>query len=141
MWRAFSFAVAMLFVLLLAACGSAPSAELEVLGGRPLSTALTGAAEVPGPGDPDGIGTASLTLNPGLGEICFDIVVADIAPATAAHIHVGTAEVAGPVVVNFGVATNGLSGCVNGVEQDLIKAIIQTPNLYYVNVHNARPIG
>lgn len=39
-------------------------------GGRRLSTTLTGAAEVPGPGDPDGSGTATLRLNPGQEEIC-----------------------------------------------------------------------
>jgi hypothetical protein len=105
-------------------------------GGRPLSTALTGAAEVPGPGDPDGSGTAHLTLNQGQGEICFTIEVADIAPATAAHIHAAPADQAGPVVVNFNVPVNGLSGCVD-VDADLIKAIRQTPSNYYVNVHNA----
>ncbi len=34
-------------------------------GGAKLTTTLTGAAEVPGPGDPDGSGTATITLNPG----------------------------------------------------------------------------
>jgi hypothetical protein len=76
---------------------SAPS--WAATGGRPLSTVLTGAAEVPGPGDPDGRGTARLTLNQGQEEICYDLTVSGIAPATAAHIHVGTADVAGPVVV------------------------------------------
>ena len=32
-------------------------------GGRPFEVTLTGAAEVPGPGDPDGTGTATLSLN------------------------------------------------------------------------------
>ena len=34
-------------------------------GGLPITITLTGAAEVPGPGDPDGTGTVRLTLNPG----------------------------------------------------------------------------
>ena len=34
-------------------------------GGRPFTTALSGAAEVPGPGDPDATGTSSLRLNRG----------------------------------------------------------------------------
>ena len=53
--------------------------NMALAGGRPLSATLTGAAEVPGPGDPDGSGTAHLTLNQGQGEICFTIEVADIA--------------------------------------------------------------
>ena len=61
-------------------------------GGRRLSATLTGAAEVPGPGDLDGSGTVALTVRPGHNEVCFDIHVSGIAlPATAAHIHQGPA--------------------------------------------------
>ena len=111
-------------------------------GGRPLATTLTGAAEVPGPGDPDGSGTASIRLNPGQGEVCFELAVSGIAPATAAHIHVGPAGVAGPVVVGLAPPTSGTSsGCVSA-DPALIKAIIQNPEQYYVNVHNAEfPAG
>lgn len=106
-------------------------------GGRPLATTLTGAAEVPGPGDPDGSGTAAITLNPGRGEVCFELVVTGIAPATAAHIHVAPAGTAGPVVVGLVPPTGGSSsGCVSAA-RELILAIIQNPENYYVNVHNA----
>lgn len=111
-------------------------------GGRPFTTTLTGAAEVPGPGDPDGIGTASLRLNPGQGEVCYELDVTGIAPARAAHIHVGTADVAGPVVVNFAPPTSGSSSGCTAADRDLIKAIIQNPEQYYVNVHTAEfPAG
>lgn len=111
-------------------------------GGRPLSTTLTGAAEVPGPGDPDGSGTANLRLNPGQGEICYDLSVTGIAPARAAHIHVGTSDVAGPVVVPLAAPTSGSSSACATVDRDLILAIIQNPEQYYVNVHNAEyPAG
>jgi len=106
-------------------------------GGRPLSTTLTGSEEVPGPGDPDGTGEAVFQLNHGQGEICFQLTVDDIAAATAAHIHRGAAGVAGPVVVGLTPPTSGSSsGCVS-VNQDLIKEIIQFPERFYVNVHNA----
>ena len=106
-------------------------------GGRPFATVLTGAAEVPGPGDPDGSGTASLRLNPGRGEVCFELSVSNVAlPATGAHIHVGTATVAGPVVVPLLPPNESgtSSGCVSA-DADLIKAILQNPENYYVNVH------
>ena len=106
-------------------------------GGRPLSASLDGASEEPGPGDPDGSGSANVTLNQGQGEVCFDIVVSNIATPTAAHIHVGAAGVAGGVVVNFEIADSVLSGCVDGVDKGLIKDIRQNPASYYVNVHNA----
>jgi hypothetical protein len=68
--------------------------------GRPLSATLTGAAEVPGPGDADTSGTALITLNEGQGEVCFSLDWAGIdGTVVAAHIHVGPASVAGPVVV------------------------------------------
>lgn len=108
-------------------------------GGRPLTADLTGAAEVPGPGDPDGSGTAHVTLNQGAGEVCFEISVSGIVlPAIGAHIHVGAADEAGGVVVALTApdATGSSSGCVSGVDRDLIKAIRQNPEAYYVNVHS-----
>lgn len=107
-------------------------------GGRPFTTTLTGEAEVPGPGDPDGSGTASLTLNPGLEEVCFELSVSNIAlPAIGAHIHVGTADVAGPVVVPLipPDESGTSSGCVHA-DRDLILQIIRNPEGYYVNVHS-----
>jgi hypothetical protein len=107
-----------------------------------LATALTGAAEVPGPGDPDGAGTARLTLNSGQEEICFALSVSGIAPATAAHIHEGSAEMAGPVVVTLVPPTSGSSsGCV-AVDRDLVKEIRNDLANCYVNVHNSEhPAG
>jgi hypothetical protein len=110
--------------------------------GRPLATTLTGAAEVPGPGDPDASGTAFITLNQGQGEVCFDLSWAGIdGTVTAAHIHIGPATEAGPVVVGLftDVALSGTdtaSGCVSGVSEELIKAIRQNPENYYVNIHS-----
>ena len=106
-------------------------------GGRPFSTTLTGAAEVPGPGDPDGSGTATLTINPGQGEICYTLTVEGIAPARAAHIHVGTATQAGPVVVGLMPPTSGESSACATVDRGLAKAILKHPENYYVNVHTA----
>ena len=108
------------------------------VGGRPLTTTLSGDAEVPGPGDPDGNGLARVTLNQGLREVCFDLEVFDIAPAFAAHIHAGAADVAGPIVVTLGPPTSGSSsGCVRDVDAGLIKDIRQSPSDFYINVHNA----
>jgi hypothetical protein len=109
--------------------------------GRPFSTTLTGAAEVPGPGDPDASGTAFITLNQGQGEVCFDLSWAGIdGTVTAAHIHIGAAGVAGDVVVGLFAGsfagTDSASACVSGVSEELIKAVRQDPENYYVNVHS-----
>jgi CHRD domain len=126
-------------MLLVAAVAVAGTAQAE---GRSLSTTLTGAAEIPGPGDPDGTGTATLTVNPGLGQICYDLTVSGIAPATAAHIHVGAVTEAGPVVVPLEPPTDGTSSGCAEVSRELALAILKSPSEYYVNVHNAEfPAG
>jgi hypothetical protein len=109
--------------------------------GRPFSTTLTGAAEVPGPGDADATGTAFMTLNQGQGEVCFDLSWAGIdGTVTAAHIHIGSAVEAGDVVVGLFAGafagTDSASGCISGVSQELIKAIRHDPENYYVNIHS-----
>jgi CHRD domain len=55
--------------------------------GRPLSADLTGAAEVPGPGDPDGTGRAEIRIHAPRGEVCYALTVKNITPATSAQIH------------------------------------------------------
>jgi CHRD domain-containing protein len=129
-------------MLLVAAVAVAGTAGAVQAGGRSLSTTLTGAAEVPGPGDPDGTGTATLSVNPGLGQICYELTVSGIAPATAAHIHVGAVTEAGPVVVPLEPPTGGSSSGCAEVSRELALAILKSPSDYYVNVHNAEfPAG
>ncbi|MDH3468448.1 MAG: CHRD domain-containing protein [Gammaproteobacteria bacterium] len=119
-------------VVLLSAMSSAALAD-----GRPLSAALSGAEEVPIQGDLDGSGEAFMTLNSGQREICFQLSVQDIAPATAAHIHEGVLGVPGGVVVALIPPTSGFSSACVSADRDLIKTIRQNPENYYVNVHNA----
>ena len=112
------------------------AAPATAAGGRPLATTLTGAAEAPGPGDPDGSGTAMIRVNPGQREICWSLSVTGIAPATAAHIHIAPAGAPGPVVVGLEAPTSGSSsGCV-AVDRSTALDIIRNPADYYVNVHN-----
>jgi hypothetical protein len=107
-------------------------------GGAPRVTTLSGAEEMPGPGDPDGSGFASIRLNHGQSTVCWEISYQNIAAPTAAHIHAAPVGVAGPVVVPLSPIE---AGCTK-VNRTLIKAIIQDPELYYVNVHNAEfPAG
>jgi len=106
-------------------------------GGRPFPVPMTGAEEAPGPGDPDGSGTAFLTMNAGQEEVCWEITVADITlPATAAHIHIGAAGEPGPPVVTLSAPDESArtSGCADA-DRELIEAIFEDPSGYYVNVH------
>jgi len=108
-------------------------------GGRPLSASLTGAAEIPGPGDSNGTGTATFRLNPGQGKVCFVLTAANITlPATLAHIHLGAAGSAGDPVVTLVApdATGTSSGCVSA-SSATIKAILKNPSGYYANIHTS----
>ena len=102
-------------------------------------TPLSGAEEVPGPGDPNGKGFVSLDVyNAGL--VCYELKVQGIAPATAAHIHEAPAGMAGDVVVDLRIDLasrqgNRLTYCANAAE-DVAADIRANPTDYYVNVHN-----
>jgi hypothetical protein len=110
-----------------------------VQGGAKFKTVLTGAAEVPGPGDPDGRGEAEIIVNPGKSQICWVLNVRDIEPATAAHIHIGLAGAApaNNVVLGLSAPTDGDSEGCETVSRTLADAIRKSPQSYYVNVHNA----
>lgn len=119
----------------IAAAVALPAAAQQ--GGRPLSAHLTGAAEKPGPGDPDGGGHATFTVNVGRNQVCYDVSVEKIAPATMAHIHKAPPTAAGPPVVT--IQAPGPDGKAKGcatADAAVVKDILQNPDAYYVNVHN-----
>lgn len=132
--RLLAAVAAIVFAVVLPAAAGATDA------GRPFTTTLTGAAEVP-PADPDASGSAAIVLNQGLGTVCFDLSWENVdGTVFAAHIHVAPAGVNGPIVVPLFAGsfagTDSVSGCVEAVDRDLIKAIRQDPVAYYVNVHS-----
>lgn len=111
---------------------------VPALAGTMLTAKMTGAKEVPGPGDLNGTGTANLNLIPTREEICYTITVRRIGPATMAHIHKGTSTQAGPIVKGLKPPSDGDSqGCVRS-SVALIRDIKNNPSGYYVNVHNDR---
>jgi hypothetical protein len=124
-----------LAALAAAAMSTAGAAAQE--GGRPYNVAMTGAAERPGPGDPDGAGTATFRVNAGQGRVCYTLSVSNIDPATAAHIHRAPPTAAGPVVVGLTAPTSGSSSGCADVERALAQELIRNPGAFYVNVHNA----
>jgi CHRD domain-containing protein len=125
---------------LTAACGDdddEEAADTTVAAANALSADLTGgASEVPMPGDPDGSGTASITLDETTGEVCYDIRVEQIAEPVAAHIHEGAAATAGKILITFDPAKIGQGeSCLSNQPTDVVKQIIANPTGYYVNVH------
>ena len=124
-----------LFIAAVTLAGSTALASPAGAVTRTFTVSMTGAEEVPIPGDPDGFGTARFQINTDRNQICFVLVVSGIAPASAAHIHVARRGEPGPVVVPLPAPTNGRSsGCVVDADAD---AIVANPAAYYVNVHNS----
>jgi hypothetical protein len=121
-------ALSVLGALLLALPASAatPLAHLE--------TVMTGEKEVPGPGDPNGIGKAKVKVF--RAKVCYTLTVKRIAPATAAHIHKGRKGEAGPIVVPLKPPTDGSSSGCADISRSLSSALREHPGRYYVNVHN-----
>jgi CHRD domain-containing protein len=123
------------------------SSHLDLDLPRQLVAGLNGANEVPGPGDPDGRGLA--LVRTGRSRVCFALGWSGIAPPIFAHIHVGAAGVAGPVVVLFfdvpelaGAPTATLpatvaaaAGCVADQDPALLRNIRRHPADYYANIH------
>jgi hypothetical protein len=94
------------------------------------------------PGDLDGSGMATIRINPRKGELCYNLRVSGIQPATAAHIHEAPAGSAGPVVVGLTAPASGMSKDCVAISEALAREIIADPSEYYVNVHNAQfPAG
>ncbi|HTK58877.1 MAG TPA: CHRD domain-containing protein [Sphingomicrobium sp.] len=119
-------------------------AEPVADGGRKFTTTLSGANECNAGGtcnlgDPDGSGTASITVNVGQRRVCWDIDTSNLGTITRGHIHKAPAGTAGAIVVGFFEATAvDLHGCTTtDVDRALLIDIIQHPSSYYVNVHTS----
>ncbi|MBC2663951.1 CHRD domain-containing protein [Novosphingobium flavum] len=123
-----------------AALAPALSAAPTKATGVTLMASLTGAAEVPGPGDADGTGTFKARLNVGQGQLCYTLTSAHLGTLTMAHIHSGKVGVAGPPVVTL-MANAPTETCM-AVDKAAAQKIVSMTGDYYVNIHTSdRPAG
>lgn len=146
-------------VLLSAACGdskdeadkaadsarqTATSVQNRAEAGTRLTANLTGAAEAPTAGDPDGAGTAMVNLDVSKGEVCYEVTAQRIDRPTGMHIHEGAAGQSSPVKVPLTPPTASnttTKGCASA-DATLIGRIVAKPADFYVNVHSdAYPQG
>jgi hypothetical protein len=103
---------------------------------------MTGAQEVPGPGDPDGTATGTITLDDVTGDLSWDITYANISAPTAMHIHGpgGSAGSGAGVYIGLNVATSGgagtlISSLTHGTLSE-VTDVLNDPTDFYVNIHN-----
>jgi hypothetical protein len=120
--------------------GSASKAEAKK--DRALFAELLGRNELAGDplrrgaGDPDGRGSANVTIDGT--SLCFGIAVTNINAPIGAHIHRGRRNENGPVVVPLVHPATGDPGASSGctqVDAALAQDIQRHPRRYYVNVH------
>jgi CHRD domain len=95
---------------------------------------MTGEKEVPGPGDPEGCGTAVVKVF--RAKVCYTLTAKNIEPAMEAHIHLGLRREAGPVVAPLEPPTEGSSRACTEIPRALSLELREHPSRYYVNVHN-----
>lgn len=142
----------------LAAAGLAVQAGVAVAGhtNTVLEAKLDGRSEVATGaknnrivGDPNGRGEAYVFgIDGDATTLCYVLTVNKIATATAAHIHEGSAGANGPVVVNLAAPADGnAADCLTEGEDgkfvgdQTVADILDNPEDYYVNVHNAEYPG
>ena len=99
-----------------------------------------------GVGDPNGTGSATILVDSDRGMLCFAITVQNLATPAAAHIHKNVAGRNGDIVVGLTAPTSGApgasSGCISGVNKNVLTQIKNTPGGFYVNVHTSEfPAG
>lgn len=120
-----------------AAQSGGDGAQLVVNPETGYSATLSGANEVPGPGDPDGAATARVTVNTATGAVCVSASTTAIDPITAMHVHEGAAGAAGPVRVDFAVTSGtSVAKCVTASTAQA-QAIVANPTGFYLNIHTA----
>jgi hypothetical protein len=112
-----------------------------------LRATLTGAAERPGPGDPDASGSAWIFIDDESNQLCLFMTWRNVDPTLSGlHIHVAPPTDPGPIVVPFDTPPPAVSGstfqCVTVADEALLDNIAANPQQYYINLHstpNFRP--
>ncbi len=121
--------------LAVAGCETVEEEINEDIGNR-FTAQLSGASEVP-PADPDGAGSAAISINDASNRVCTDLEVRMIGTVTAAHIHRGVAGTNGPPVITLDAPDDNDSDDCDTADDALIDEIRRNPAGFYVNVHTA----
>lgn len=119
--------------LALGGCETVNRVATDVVGDNFAAT-LSGSKEVP-LGDPDGTGTARISTNDALNQVCTHLEVRNLGDVTAAHIHRGAAGVNGPPVVTLDAPDDNDSDDCGIVADDLLDELRRSPSNFYVNIH------
>lgn len=115
-------------------CAAPASVDPDGRGTAPAYGDPDGCCAAPAPGDSDVRGTARITLDLTNGELCFELEVSGISPATAAWIHESRT---GRGVITLMPPVGGRSGGCVLAERSALRALQKEPARFYVAIRNA----
>lgn len=99
---------------------------------------LTGDQVAPGPGDDDGTADVTITTGEEPGTICYAYSTSFVDQPTSVVIGTGGVGDFGATVVTLASGPQGSpGGCVQGVDEAIIRGIKLMPQTYYVQIDNA----
>lgn len=121
--------------------GGAIRGQLALVSGTTVTLAadMRGSDETP-PNSSAAFGSVFLTFDSANNTITWNCNTSGLTGPTAAHIHTGSAGIAGAVLIGFvssgSAFTNGrASGQITGVDPGTLNSIVTNPSGYYFNVH------
>lgn len=96
-------------------------------------------------GDPDGLGEATVTLNPDSNEVSVRVNYSNIASPTAMHLRMGESGPQGNIAVPIMIESSN-AGTVSGsrvsARANIVATILASPEQYYLVVINEEyPVG
>ena len=83
----------------------------------------------------DASGMLNFDFNTVTGEVCYSVESINIAGPYRTHIHVGTADESGGIVVDMGALESGATGCVENLPVDT-NAILANKAGHYAELHD-----
>lgn len=106
------------------------------------SFGLSGAANLPNPGDPNGSGTGTVSVYPSQNTLCWSLSASGVGQGVELHLHRGTRTEQSFVVSTVSLMTDALrtpgniSGCLKITRRTLLNEIAARPYMFYMALHN-----
>ena len=96
---------------------------------------MNGGEVVPGPGDNDGSGTFKISIDNATNQLCYELAWQNIDQPNGSHIHVGSKNQSGRIMVDLNFPANGPKACIP-VDATSVGHRTGGPKSHYIDLHN-----